>query len=138
MGSFLYLIGSVFFIPSVNLLLEGEWLFIIGSIIILFSQMWKSYRTAVTDPFDDSVKFRFSHINADFSGFMIDLWAGIGGLIYAAGTWLFKDMITERDQTIATHIFVIGGSCFTVSGLFMQYRYFCIKEKTGNLIETEV
>jgi hypothetical protein len=137
--SLLYLLGSVCFIPDMDLLVEGEWLFIIGSIFIVLSQLWKCYRTAVTDQFDENIiRFRFYHIRADFSGFMVDLIAGFGGLFYAIGTWLFKDIVTERDQTIATHLFVIGGSCFTMSGLFMQYRYFCTKEKTGNLIETEV
>lgn len=47
-GSTLYLLGSIFFIPSTNKIVLGEWLFIYGSLIIFFSQLWKNYRAAST------------------------------------------------------------------------------------------
>jgi hypothetical protein len=47
-GSLLYLLGSIFFIPSTGNLQLGEIIFIVGSTIILLSQSWKCYRTCTT------------------------------------------------------------------------------------------
>ena len=48
-GSFMYLLGSIFFIPATNLLSTGENFFIIGSIVIFLSQTWKCIRTSYTN-----------------------------------------------------------------------------------------
>ena len=128
MGSLLYLLGSIFFIPSTNLLTSGELLFIIGSLVIFASQLWKCIRTSISDendPNDRSIKC--SNITADFPGFMIDVWAGIGGLIYAIGTYIFSLAETNAEIISSASWFVSGGSSFFISGLFMQYRYYCVK-----------
>jgi hypothetical protein len=136
--SFLYLVGSVCFIPDFDLLLQGELLFIIGSVLIVITQFWKCFRTAKSNPYDDNdTRFRWVNIYDDFAGFNVDLWAAFGGLTYAVGTYLFAIGVTDKELTIASHVFVLGGSCFTISACFLQYRYFCTKPKTGNLIETE-
>lgn len=36
-GSFLYLVGSIMFIPGTNLLLSGEWSFIFGSAFVVIA-----------------------------------------------------------------------------------------------------
>ena len=81
---------------------------------------------------------------ADFPGFNIDLHAGfiliysninynyigLGGLMYAIGTYLFTKVTTNEELTVATHWFVAGGTLFTLSGLFMQYRYYFVKSNS--------
>jgi hypothetical protein len=126
-GSLLYILGSIFFIPATNLLYEGEILFIVGSLIIFFSQLLKCVRTAITNESGNEKNSISNNIKVDFSGFNVDLWAGLGGLSYAIGTWLFKDMVTISDLILAVHFFVTGGTCFFFSGAFMQYRYYCSK-----------
>jgi hypothetical protein len=117
-GSLMYLLGSIFFIPSLDMLPAGECLFIYGSLVIFFSQLWKCLRTCFMGG------FKLINVTDDFSGLLVDLCAGLGGLCYYFGTVLFKNMITEYDQNIASHWFVTGGTFFTLSGLAMQYRYY--------------
>lgn len=117
-GSLMYLLGSIFFIPSLDMLPAGEFLFIYGSLVIFFSQLWKCLRTAFIGG------FKLTNITEDFSGFVVDLCAGLGGLCYCIGTLIFESMVTDYDQNIASHWFVTGGTFFTLSGLAMQYRYF--------------
>ncbi len=44
-GSFLYLVGSICFIPEVNKADWGMTIFIIGSFVIVIGQLWKLMRT---------------------------------------------------------------------------------------------
>jgi hypothetical protein len=125
LGSFLYLIGSIFFIPATQMLAWGEWIFIIGSAVIFLSQSWKCYRTLCIDDFDDSDhSFKLSNLWNDFPGFNVDLHAGIGGLMYLLGTWFFREVGENDDPTFAVGWFIAGGSFFSISGIFMQYRYY--------------
>jgi hypothetical protein len=43
-GSTLYLVGSTLFIPFLDLAWLGSFLFIIGSAVIVLSQVWKMHR----------------------------------------------------------------------------------------------
>ena len=124
LGSLLYLTGSICFIPATNSLLAGEYQFIIGSLIIFCSQLWKVFRTAFTNDENSHFHFKFQNISADFSGFFVDLFAGMGGLIYAIGTYLFSIANDDDHFNSAANFFVIGGINFFVSGCFMIYRYF--------------
>ena len=140
-GSLLYLLGSIFFIPATNMLELGETLFIWGSLIIFFSQAWKCYRASYTNELDDNDKsVRCSNINADFPGFMVDLWAGLGGGFYAYGTHVFSYIKTDWDLLLSVYLFIMGGTSFFLSGVFMQYRYFCKEYKRESFVlkETEV
>lgn len=127
-GSFLYLLGSIFFIPSLDMLVAGEYLFIYGSLVIFFSQSWKCFRTMFVGD-DNEWKWRKDNVLGDISGFNVDIHAGLGGLSYAIGTYLFKAMTTDDEQISATNWFMAGGFFFTLSGLFMQYRYFFEKKE---------
>jgi hypothetical protein len=50
LGSSLFLAGSILFLPDLsNALTVGEALFIAGSAVIYFSQVWKVYRLACTN-----------------------------------------------------------------------------------------
>ena len=83
--------------------------------------MWKCSRTVVI--------CKWEAYWDDFSGFNVDLHAGLGGLTYAYGTWIFMKIATPADQVCAATVFVIGGLFFTLSGIFMQWRYFLSKNE---------
>ena len=129
-GSLLYLIGSICFIPATDLLALGEWSFIVGSAIIVLSQIWKCFRTFCIDESNpENGAFKLQNIWWDFPGFNVDLYAGLGGLMYLIGTWLFMGIHDESDQTRSASWFITGGIFFTLSGLAMQYRYYCTKKE---------
>ena len=123
-GSAFYLIGSILFIPTFkDQLVVGEWFFIIGSTFIYVSQGWKVYRSACTG--NDDQRFRISNLFNDIPALGIDAFAGIGGVFYFFGTIFFLPSLNQTDfQAIrAAILFVCGGTCFTLSGLFLQYRH---------------
>lgn len=116
-GSSLYFVGGFYFLPQFNMMETGTWLFIYGSAIIVLSQAWKLVRGGMIG------------IVLDFSAFNVDLFAGFGGTCYLVGSKLFLSQETtispEIIASMASDWFVLGGSCFTISGLFMTHRYFC-------------
>lgn len=131
-GSLLYLIGSILFIPSLNAVVLGTIIFIPGSAVIFVSQMWKLYRAGCVSPsaalnrFEDR-SFALQNLAGDLPGVGVDLCAGLGGLAYFVGSYLFLPSIavTEGQILRAAIWFLTGGSLFTLSGLFIVYRYFC-------------
>jgi len=129
-GSALYLAGSILFIPTFkDQLLLGEWFFIIGSTFIYVSQAWKIYRSACTNPADiNDRRFRISNLLNDVPALGVDGFAGIGGFFYFIGTIFFLPSLnkTDADGVRAAVLFVCGGTCFTLSGFFLQYRHHCI------------
>jgi len=125
-GSMLYLLGSICFIPQTNEIVLGENLFIFGSLIIFLSQLWKCLRTMFCC--GTECKFNWENVSKDYPGFFVDAFAGLGGLSYAVGTYYFKNALTGDDMIDAVNLFVIGGLSFFISGLSMQYRYFFHKE----------
>lgn len=127
-GSLLYLLGSIFFIPATNNLTLGELLFIYGSIVIFLSQLWKCLRTSFYCEDLSNCKFNLDNIKEDLPGFLVDVFAGLGGLSYAIGTYDFMVAVTSDDLLDAVNLFVIGGLNFFLSGICMQYRYFFNKK----------
>jgi hypothetical protein len=132
-GSLLYLIGSILFIPSLDAIVLGTEVFIPGSLVIFFSQMWKLYRAGCTIPTCDAEEFverGFSLqklLSDDLPAVGVDLCAGLGGFAYFVGSCLFLPSvaITDTDVIIATVWFLLGGTFFTLSGICLAYRYFC-------------
>jgi hypothetical protein len=123
LGSTFYLIGSVDFLPFVNAPDAGYLFFIIGSSLIVISQAWKEWRT-LTPP----GKTAREGYEEDVSGFYVDLFAGLGGLMYLIGSFPMSKSADEPDYVIpGVIIFCVGGIFFTLSGAFMQKRYFCEK-----------
>lgn len=122
LGSLMYLLGSIFFIPATNNLELGEGFFTVGSAVIALSQAWKCYRTCVTPP--DRPKL--DNIREDTAGFLVDLFAGLGGLFYMIGTIVFGTANTMDDPTYlpAIELFTLGGLGFMSSAIAMQSRYF--------------
>jgi hypothetical protein len=120
-GSFLYLLGSICFIPSLDLLLDGEILFIWGSLIIVLAQTWKVLRTMFYNEQDPNANFNWDNVREDYSGFGVDVCAGVGAGFYAVGTYLFK---MDANDITAVYLFCCGGFFFFLSGVFMKYRYY--------------
>lgn len=128
-GSTLYLIGSIMYIPFVNMSSEGDIVFIYGSAIIFVAQMWKLFRTGCTDeeqPLEKS--FRFKNFKKDIFGALVDLTAGVGGLCYLIACII---LLPQYDtNTAVTHLgvnwFMGGGINYFASGVFMFIRYFLI------------
>ena len=112
LGSLLYLIGSVMFIPELDSIVLGTWVFIFGSAIIFTSQAWKIYRC---ESFSD-----------DVTAVNVDAFAGLGGLAYLVGSTQFLPAydLNDADTNAAAAWFTLGGSAFTLSGLAIVYRYF--------------
>jgi hypothetical protein len=114
-GSTLYLIGSIYFIPELDLMMEGTWLFIYGSCVIALSQFWKLAR--------------YPSWATDIPAVHVDLAAGVGGIFYLIGSIQFlpQNLVSLADTDRAAWLFTAGGFCFTWSGLAMAYRYFYAK-----------
>ena len=126
-GSALYLAGSILFIPTFEKeLVLGEWFFIIGSTFIYLSQAWKVFRSGCTNPSDRfDHRFRFSNLFNDKPALGVDGFAGLGGVFYFIGTIFFLPALnkTDADAIRSAVLFVCGGTCFTLSGFFLQYRH---------------
>jgi hypothetical protein len=126
-GSALYLAGSILFIPTFQKeLVAGEWLFIIGSTFIYVSQAWKVYRSVCTNiSARNDRQFRLSNLLNDLPALGIDGFAGLGGVFYFIGTIFFLPSLNTSDTTATRSaiLFVCGGTCFTLSGFFLQYRH---------------
>lgn len=61
-------------------------MFIIGSAFIFASQSWKCIRTA------KGPQSILKNIREELSGFLVDLFAGVGGVFYLVGTWIFMQI----------------------------------------------
>ena len=136
-GSFLYLVGSICFIPETDAIVLGTELFIAGSFVIFTSQSWKIYRQGCTNPtvivdgknsgnsrLDKS--FSFSNYSYDLPALSVDAGAGMGGFFYLVGSVYFLPEydLTDQDTILAAALFTVGGSAFTLSAFAILYRYF--------------
>ena len=127
-GSLLYLIGSIMYIPEVGAVVEGTIVFIPGSLVIFFSQMWKLYR-AGCHPLPGVERkcserfFELKNLSEDLPAVGVDLNAGLGGFAYFIGSCLFLPGSGAAIDT-AVGWFVLGGTFFSLSGFFIIYRYF--------------
>ena len=112
LGSLLYLIGSVLFIPELDAIVLGTYIFIVGSAVIFTSQAWKLYR--------------YESYSDDVPAVNVDAWAGIGGVAYCVGSVKFLPAYDLNDAATNTAAawFTLGGLSFFLSGLFIYYRYF--------------
>ncbi len=126
-GSTLYLIGSIYYIPSLDALTLGTIIFIIGSAFIYVAQGWKLYRAGCSNEDAPSNRsFSFSNWRHDPPGIIVDLTAGLGGVCYFVGSFLFLPQYDTDDGVtwIGAGWFQAGGTFFLLSGIAMFYRYF--------------
>ena len=120
-GSFLYLLGSFFFLPPYTYILEGIWIFIAGSAVIMIAQVWKVYRNFY-------LPYLIGHKqNFDWNVLLVDVFVGLGGFSYFFGSIFFLPWSdTDGAATVlAANWFLFGGLFFTLSGVFLIIRYFC-------------
>jgi hypothetical protein len=121
LGSTFYLIGSAELLPFINKTDQAYLCFIIGSSLIFLSQAWKEWRT-LTQP----GKSASQGYEEDVSGFYVDLFAGLGGLMYLIGSFPLSQSAQKPEYVVpGVIIYCFGGVFFTLSGVFMQKRYFC-------------
>lgn len=126
-GSLLYLIGCIMFWPSFHTSVLATHLFIWGSEVVCISQFWKLYRSGSSSPSDPlSTKFKIINLTFDKTATLVDLFALLGGICYLIGCIYFlpKYDVSDEITNFAATLFVFGSSCFTISGLILQYRYF--------------
>ncbi len=129
-GSFLYLIGSVLFIPRVNAIVQGTYVFIFGSMVIFLSQAMKVLKQGLRPShlfYSHGRSFSLRHYAEDLPAVGVDACAGLGGLAYLIGSLYFLPQYDTSDAVTvrAAALFTIGGALFTLSGLFLLYRYSC-------------
>ena len=107
LGSALYFVGSVFFIPAVERrhATTGAKIFGWASAIIAASQAWKLVRAHKTVGLD-----------ADVPGTFVDALVGVGGLFYFGGSW-------HEASTMMAAFFTLGGVSYFLAALAMQRRY---------------
>jgi len=116
-GSTFYVIGSIGFIPEVYNVTPfvGIWGFILGSLFIGVSQVWKTVR----------ILSNAEKVNKDIlTQIGVELDAGLGGWCFFVGTimYLHGPLDGSFYQTILA--IWIAGSCFFWTGsLFLGYRH---------------
>jgi hypothetical protein len=156
LGSCAYLLGSIAYIPEVNALQSGQWLFIYGSALIALSQVAKVLRSCLAQDYTvataattgtahtnsgskqqqqqssssrGSWSFQLSHALQDAPALGVDTFAGIGGVFYLVGTALSLPSNCDESDPVCAQVyatvFIAGGASFLLSGLFLNYRYFC-------------
>ena len=140
-GSTLYLIGSICFIPATDSIVTGTWIFIYGSAFIFLSQSWKLYRGGCDLDSNQEIAysssnsvlpaFRVKQMLSNIAAFGIDFGAGAGGVCYFIGSIFFlpqydiSDAVTQE----AAVWFIAGGFLFFASGLCMFIVYFLQSEE---------
>lgn len=141
-GSLLYLLGCVFFIPKLGRELVGDVLFIPGSIVILLSEVWRIYRAGTTTPTDadsgDNGYFEVGEQN-NTAAFSIanlqranraelcgDIALGLGACAFLVGSCFFlpkydtSDLVTEE----GVYAFLIGSVLFIATGVCVFVKHF--------------
>lgn len=97
----------------------------------MISQSWKLLRVI-----RDGIKRKkvCAAIEEDSNGFLVDIFAGLGGCCYFTGSFIFFNP-SPIAQVIAAAIFSWGGFFFYLSGAFMINRYFLSNKKYEGVIE---
>ena len=122
-GSFLYLIGSILEIPALNTSTSGTIALILGSLTIVISQTWKIYRAGCKNDLNaKDIEFQYINLFSHKVALCVDVNAGLGGFAYFVGCILYLPSIADSAQGVIW--FILGGLFFTISGLFLAYRYF--------------
>lgn len=131
-GSLFYLVGSIGFIPDVYDATSGYlgiWGFIMGSLFIGCSQLWKTHRIGSEN---DKNVFLFSHLFSTRDLFVqtgIELSAGIGAWCFFVGTIMYNHgPLTGEFYQYILRLWEFGSCWFTLGSLFLGYRHFVLGE----------
>lgn len=126
-GSFLYLIGSILFIPSLDSLILGTYIFAYASAFIVFSETWKIYRSGCIDhECTKNNSFRLSNLAIDWPGFFVSVFTWLGGFGYFCGSIYYLpryDLTTEQTIFAATW-YTVAGASYVLAACFITFRYF--------------
>eukprot|EP00961_Rhodomonas_salina_P204592 2760923-Rhodomonas_salina.4 len=123
-GNFLYLVGSIGFVPEVYAGTQGFvgiWGFICGSAFLGVSQLWKIHRIG-SGPGSFQLKNLIASVD-HFTAVGVELNAGVGALCFFVGTII--DWYGPRKGPLYGEVVAIwmAGSCFFFAGsLFLAYR----------------
>lgn len=67
----------------------------------------------------------------------MDVFSGLGGLMYLIGTFILVEALNDTDYTIpGVIIYCFGGIFFTISGYFLNYRYLMYESNGYSLAKT--
>ena len=140
LGSLNYLLGCILFIPLLEVMTIGDYLFISGSVVIMISQSWKVWRagcraptpaqdssTETTPSHSNKTAFSLSNILAGNIPMTIGaLSMGVGALTFLIGSILmlpqYETSVLITD--IAVDFFLIGSALFANTGFCICYNHF--------------
>jgi len=128
-GSFFYVIGSCGFLPQFPSLpsnfstpLVGDWGFILGSILIGCSQVWKLVRIGWDKAGGYSPLHNFSSKEVGTST-GVEGGACVGAWCFFVGTVLYLLYPVTLLQVVLW-TWMVGSIFFTLGGFFLAYRHF--------------
>jgi len=126
-GSLMYFIGCVMFLPRLHAIVAGDIVFIPGSLVLMSAESWKIVRAGCKDANNTADKnFKWSNLVASWTSVLSDALLGTGAVLFLIGSIFFlpSNEHDESDLIRAVSIFIAGSVLFTMSGLVLFYRYF--------------
>ncbi|KAJ1393387.1 hypothetical protein B484DRAFT_459319 [Ochromonadaceae sp. CCMP2298] len=127
LGSLLYQIGSIMFIPELGLTYLGTWLFIIGSAWLTLSQVWRIHKDGRKNRGNLIDKtFRWSNMVMHPLSFAIHIFCLLATVAYFVGSIYFLpyfDKNVQRGYEAAVY-FIVGSCMDTIAALLIFYRFF--------------
>ena len=127
-GNVLYAIGSIAFFPTIIYMgsAVGVWSFIVGSVFIILSQLWKIYRIGS----EEGSAFNFRKLFRDMdcaAQTCVELNTGIGACFFFYGTAFYlRGHPSPHMHVEVLDIWGIGSTCFLMGSLVLVYRNFSL------------
>ncbi len=124
MGNMLYTIGSVAFFPGIFYMGRdiGVWSFIVGSVFIMISQLWKIYRIGT----EEGGAFNFRRLFRDIdraAQTCVELNTGIGACFFFVGTsFLLRGHLSPHMHSEVLDMWGIGSTFFVMGSLVLACR----------------
>ncbi len=123
-GNMLYSIGSIAFFPSICYMgsVVGVWSFIVGSVLIFFSQLWKIYRIGTEESSEFNLRRLFRDIDCATQT-CVELNTGIGACFFFVGTTFYLDgHVYNRIYVEILDMWGVGSTFFVMGSLVLGYR----------------
>jgi hypothetical protein len=124
-GSAAYVVGSVGFLPAVYALSPsiGIWGFIVGSVLIGVSQLWKTHRIGSSEG-QFSLPVLWGSLDA-LTQVGVELNAGLGAWSFFVGTVIYlHGPDAGATLQLVLQIWIVGSIFFTLGSFFLAYRHF--------------
>ena len=130
-GSFLYILGSVGFLPSVASSIEwiGPWGFILGSVFIASSELWKLYRIGGGESAGGFLFATLTESKDTATQVGVEGGAFLGAAFFFVGTVLYDvgDMTRVKALDRVLALWTCGSVAFFIGSFFLGYRHFVMK-----------